>query len=155
MPSSCEARTTRRSASTPRRCPSARGRPRAAAQRPLPSMMMATCAGASDRSGPSVAGAAALDMEAALKHDPEGCEAVFPRDKRGTRLRGNHARTIPQSAMMIAHRALDGEDFFFLGGQQLVDLGDDAVGHLLHLVGVTLLIVLRHLVILLELLQNI
>jgi hypothetical protein len=24
-------------------------------------------------------------------HDPEKCEAVFPRDKRGTRLRGNHA----------------------------------------------------------------
>src|SRR6478752_6418543 len=115
MPSSCEARTTRRNASTPRRCPSARGRPRAAAQRPLPSMMMATCAGASDRSGPSVTGAAALDMGAAL----------------------------------------DGEDFFFLGSQQLVDLGDGAVGRLLHLVGVTLLIVLRHLVILLELLQHI
>src|SRR5690349_6683062 len=115
MPSSCEARTTRRNASTPRRCPSARGRPRAAAQRPLPSMMMATCAGASDRSGPSVAGAAALDMEAAL----------------------------------------NSQDFFFLGGQQLVDLGDGAVGRLLHLVGVTLLIVLRHLVILLELLQDV
>src|SRR5215470_2688095 len=66
MPSSCEARTTRRNASTPRRWPSARGRPRAAAQRPLPSMMMATCAGASDLSGPSVTGAAALDMQASL-----------------------------------------------------------------------------------------
>src|SRR5438270_9255029 len=152
MPSSCDARTTRRRASTPRRWPSARGKPRAAAQRPLPSMMMATCAGASDRSGPSVAGAAALDMTAALKHDPDPkgrvgakCAAVFRKD---------HARTITQRAMTI-HRALDGEDFFFLGGQQLVDLGDRAVGRLLDLVGVTFLIVLRHLVILLELLQNV
>src|SRR3954462_6731648 len=134
MPSSCDARTTRRRASTPRRWPSARGKPRAAAQRPLPSMMMATCAGASDRSGPSVAGAAALDMTAALKHDPEKCEAVFRRD---------HARTITQSAMTI-DRALDGEDFFFLSGEQLVDLGDRAVGRLLDFVGVTLLIILRH-----------
>ena len=45
MPRSPAARTVRRSASTPRRCPSPRGRPRAAAQRPLPSMMMATCRG--------------------------------------------------------------------------------------------------------------
>nr|MCK7667096.1 helix-turn-helix domain-containing protein [Bradyrhizobium sp. 2S1] len=27
------------------------------------------------------------------EHDPEKCEAVFPRDKRGTRLRGDHAQT--------------------------------------------------------------
>src|SRR5947209_7336668 len=46
MPSSPAARTVLRSASTPRRWPSVRGRPRAAAQRPLPSMMMATCRGA-------------------------------------------------------------------------------------------------------------
>jgi len=29
-----------------------------------------------------------------LAHDPEKCAAVFPRDKRGTRLRGDHAPTI-------------------------------------------------------------
>src|SRR5262245_11448052 len=34
--------TTRRTASAPRRCPAVRGSPRAAAQRPLPSMMIAT-----------------------------------------------------------------------------------------------------------------
>ena len=28
-----------------------------------------------------------------LEHDPEKCVAVFPRDKRGTRLRGDHAQT--------------------------------------------------------------
>src|SRR3954447_4520904 len=40
------ARTVRRTASTPRRWPSNRGRPRACAHRPLPSMMMATWRGA-------------------------------------------------------------------------------------------------------------
>src|SRR5215204_2465023 len=39
-------RTARRTASIPRRCPSVRGSPRARAQRPFPSMMMATCRGA-------------------------------------------------------------------------------------------------------------
>ena len=29
----------------------------------------------------------------ALKHDPEKWAPVFPRDKRGTRLRGDHAQT--------------------------------------------------------------
>jgi hypothetical protein len=42
MPSSSAARTVLRTASTPRRWPSPRGSPRCAAQRPLPSMMMAT-----------------------------------------------------------------------------------------------------------------
>ena len=45
MPISPAARTVLRNASTPRRCPSPRGSPRADAQRPLPSMMMATCRG--------------------------------------------------------------------------------------------------------------
>ena len=45
MPMSPAARMVRRKASTPRRWPSARGSPRAAAQRPLPSMMMATWRG--------------------------------------------------------------------------------------------------------------
>src|SRR5882757_1676118 len=69
MPSSWAARTTRRSASTPRRWPSARGRPRAAAQRPLPSIMMATCKGASVRSDPSGAGAAAFDIDRSLNRE--------------------------------------------------------------------------------------
>ena len=42
-PRSGAASTTRRAASTPARCPAERGRPRRVAQRPLPSMMMATC----------------------------------------------------------------------------------------------------------------
>src|SRR3979490_294405 len=69
MPSSLAARTTRRNASTPRRWPSARGKPRAAAQRPLPSMMIATCKGGSARSGPLVAGAAAFDIDQSLNRE--------------------------------------------------------------------------------------
>src|ERR1700704_2582600 len=115
MPSSCAARTTRRSASTPRRWPSARGKPRAAAQRPLPSMMTATCKGPSVRSGPSVAGAAAFDID----------------------------------------QSLNGEDFFFLGRKQVIDLRNRPVGCLLDVGSQTFLFVLRNLVILLELLYRI
>src|ERR1700675_2838694 len=43
MPSDGAASTARRRAATPMRWPSARGRPRAAAQRPLPSSKIATC----------------------------------------------------------------------------------------------------------------
>src|SRR5215831_10666905 len=53
MPNSPAARTVRRNASTPRRWPSPRGKPRSAAQRPLPSMMMATWRGGSTPSLPS------------------------------------------------------------------------------------------------------
>jgi len=43
MPTSGARSTTRRSAATPARCPAMRGNPRRVAQRPLPSMMIATC----------------------------------------------------------------------------------------------------------------
>src|SRR5262249_33088004 len=45
MPSRRAVSTTARTASLPRRCPSMRGSPRRRAQRPLPSMMIATCRG--------------------------------------------------------------------------------------------------------------
>src|SRR5690349_11102859 len=56
MPSSAAAVMARRTDSAPRRCPATRGSPRARAQRPLPSMMIATCVGsvpppAADRTG--------------------------------------------------------------------------------------------------------
>src|SRR5689334_9131780 len=46
MPSSAAPFTLRRTASAPRLWPAMRGRPRAFAQRPLPSMMIATWTGA-------------------------------------------------------------------------------------------------------------
>ena len=47
IPSSIAARTVRRTASTPIWCPAERGSPRLSAQRPLPSMMIATWRGTS------------------------------------------------------------------------------------------------------------
>src|SRR5712671_5317711 len=62
MPRSPAARTVRRNASTPRRWPSARGSPRAAAQRPLPSMMMATCRGTANSPICILVSASAFDI---------------------------------------------------------------------------------------------
>ena len=45
MPSSPAVRTTARTDLTPSPCPATRGSPRLVAQRPLPSMMTATCRG--------------------------------------------------------------------------------------------------------------
>src|SRR5262249_39114328 len=47
--------TVARTLLTPRRCPSMRGKPRRLAQRPLPSMMIATCAGSFAGSSPAAA----------------------------------------------------------------------------------------------------
>jgi hypothetical protein len=43
---------------------------------------------------------------AALEHDPEKWGPVFPRDKRGTRLRGDHAQTKGWSAMTIRRKVI-------------------------------------------------
>lgn len=72
-PQRWHARTQRLSAPTPARCPAAAGSPRAAAQRLLPSMMTATCAGSSSAGTPSSAAAAAA-AEAASPSSPAcGC----------------------------------------------------------------------------------
>src|SRR5262249_30243881 len=62
MPNSPTARTVRRSASTPRRWPSLRGNPRAAAQRPLPSMMIATCRGTATSPWRTLGSGSAFDI---------------------------------------------------------------------------------------------
>ncbi len=53
MSRSMHARMIARTASTPRRCPATRGSSRCFAQRPLPSMMIATWRGTADESGMS------------------------------------------------------------------------------------------------------
>src|SRR6516165_270147 len=68
IPRSPAARTVRRSASTPRRCPSPRGSPRAAAQRPLPSMMMATCRGTAMSPIRAVRSGSCSDMPVQTSH---------------------------------------------------------------------------------------
>src|ERR1700704_4477165 len=129
MPSSFAARTTRRNASTPRRWPSARGRPRAAAQRPLPSMMIATCKGVSAGSDPSVAGTATFDIGQIPEHFLNA--AIL-----GLRLR-KHSKSIGythpmrKAATGLAWYASDGENFLFLARKQVIDLRDRAVGRLL------------------------
>src|SRR5512134_296063 len=55
MPSSSALRTMARTASTPARCPALRSSPRRSAQRPLPSMMTATCSGSRSRRRPCMA----------------------------------------------------------------------------------------------------
>src|SRR5713101_3897366 len=68
MPRSPAARTVRRSASTPRRCPSPRGSPRAAAQRPFPSMIMAMCRGTAMSPIPTVRNGSVLDILPQTSH---------------------------------------------------------------------------------------
>src|SRR4029077_15409802 len=41
-----------------------------------------------------------------LEHDPEKWVSVFPHDKRGTRLRGDHAQTINESAKATLSKAI-------------------------------------------------
>src|SRR5215468_9060909 len=79
MPSAGDASTTRRTASTPARCPAARGRPRRTAQRPLPSIMMATCR-------PSFPGRVLCIIKSADKIFSGACQAR----ELGCRRRGFH-----------------------------------------------------------------
>ena len=77
-------------------------------------------------------------------HDPEKCEAVFPRDKRRRRLRGDHAqnndfepvfrrdralihRTL-FDALIVAEGAGLAEELVNQGGLAMIDVRDD--GHL-------------------------
>src|SRR5215470_10918190 len=114
--------TTRRTAFTPSWCPATRGRPRRVAQRPLPSMMMATCSGTvwastTSRSSSSLgiwAGETWVDL----------------------------------SDMDRVHRSLEGEDFLLLFLEELVHLGDELVGRLLDLVVASSLLVFGHLLVL-------
>src|SRR3972149_11251165 len=61
MPASMQASATGRTRRVPARCPSDRRRPLAAAQRPLPSMMMPTCRG-TRRSRPFFAPSSGLSL---------------------------------------------------------------------------------------------
>src|SRR6202035_4758327 len=126
MPRSPAARTVRRNASTPRRWPSTRGNPRCAAQRPLPSMMMATCRGAPKPS---------LSVGAASLSDIPSCLALRAVPRPGVGL----------IALVVAdppRRALDRHDLFFFVRERLIDLGDHGVGRFLHVSSLPLAVVL-------------
>src|SRR5258706_5363513 len=96
--------TISRTASTPRRWPPTRGRKRFFAQRPLPSMMIATWRGTA-----SAAGTVCVELSNSLT------------------LRPSYRHQLP-----------------FLVGDQLVDVRDRLVGHLLHFVLRAHLLVLAH-----------
>src|SRR4051794_4576229 len=149
IPSSFAARTTRRNASTPRRWPSARGSPRAAAQRPLPSMIIATCNGASAGADRSVAGTATFD----IGHIPERqqCEPVSCKK----RPKSVSYAQLARKPAPLSRDASNGQDFLFLGRQQLVDLRDHRVCGLLNVKFQPLMIILGNFVVLLEFLGRI
>src|SRR5688572_4565092 len=104
--------TTSRTASTPRRCPPTRGSRRFFAQRPLPSMMIATCRGTS-----AVSGITCVELS-------------------------NSVNLAPRTSHLVP--CSYGHQFPFLVRDELVDVRDRLVGHLLHLVLGALLLVLAH-----------
>src|SRR5690606_19638108 len=125
MPKSPAARTVRRSASTPARWPAARGSPRALAQRPLPSMMIAIWAGFTMRP---------------LSGEPLARERLA-----SERLAGAPR---PKAALPRSNLQYLG----FLLGQQDVDGGDGLVRHLLDALVLDARIVLADVAVLLRLL---
>src|SRR5689334_11616109 len=157
MPSSPAARTVRRSASTPRRWPSTRGSPCWAAQRPLPSMMMATCRSAPNPSRSfgvaSVSGVSPCLASRPVVSTPASASLILAH-----RSYTRRDRLPPGCAATRSFRpsnALDRHDLFFFAGERLIDLADHPVGRLLHFGRVPLLVVLADLVLFFHLFQQI
>src|SRR4030065_1537643 len=123
MPSSIEPSTVRLTLSTPWRWPSARGSPRSAAQRPLPSMMIAIWRTA----GLSAAAKASLSTASVTF----GCSGLGGK------------------GFALWPCPLDLHDLGFLAGKGLVNLLDDLVGQVLHLGRERVVLVLAHLLVLL------
>src|SRR5215470_2140692 len=139
MPSSIAARTVRRTASTPRRCPSDRGRPRSLAQRPLPSIMMATCRGTSVL-------ACQIDLLFCSFMD----QASYPPPGTGSAGFASHPVAVGRCTGQPSYLL----DLGFLAGQRLVDLLDELIGQILYFARILVMVVLAHLSILVEALQQ-
>src|SRR5271155_5191206 len=143
------ARTVARSASTPRRWPSMRGRPRRTAQRPLPSMITPTWDG-------TPGGRAA-----------SACLLSFSRISSITFSSGRAAPTNPQvqdcpadvgaAAQWRINSAcrLHLHNFLFFHRQGLIDLVDELIGRLLHFGLMALFVVLADGLLLERLLERI
>src|SRR6476469_9354747 len=132
------ARTVRRTASTPRRCPSERGSPRSLAQRPLPSMLMATCRGT---------------CAPVCQTDRLFCSFIDQASSPACR-RLRYASAPPFALAGATPRPSYLFDLGFLAGQRLVDLLDELIGQILHLARILVVIGLAHLSILVETLQE-
>src|SRR6202011_3445451 len=161
-PNSIAARTVSRSASSPRRCPSIRGSPRRAAQRPLPSMITPTCTGAPvrRRRAESVASSATMD-DIVMSWPPATCGIVPWRPLSYARQPSaiqhlyqngplhRPARQTEPAALACVRRPLiadqDGShlhDFGFLRAQRGIDLADELIRQFLDLSLVAFLVVL-------------
>src|SRR4030065_1916574 len=103
MPCSPQAVTSSRTASTPLRCPATRGSPRPFAQRPLPSIITATCRG-------NLLGA--------------GTALVVLTIRGGLLIR----RWVGEGDVPRSHS----QKFLLFARHQLVDFGNVAVGQFLH-----------------------
>src|ERR1044072_6332433 len=68
---------------------------------------------------------------------------------------GASVHAVPQRLAIQHRHSSDGEDFLLLDSKHSVDVGDDLIGCLLHLFGLSLSFLLADLVILLQLLENI
>src|ERR1700694_334275 len=109
-PRSMHARTVARTASTPLRWPATRGSRRCFAQRPLPSMMMATCRGIERASGTTC-------VELVNKLNALGSRTMAIKE-----------------LLTAASDSSDRHQVRFLGVQRFVDFADVAIGELLDVV---------------------
>src|SRR2546428_10000043 len=125
MPRSGAASTARRTAAAPSRWPATRGRPRRVAQRPLPSMMIATCSG---RGWPRTTASSSASPSPASSTCARRPRVLTPCDGHLT-------------------HGLEGQNFLLLLLQELVHLRDVFVGGLLDLVVTTALLVLGDLLV--------
>src|SRR4051794_15733799 len=141
-PSSIAARTVRRTASTPLRCPAERGSPCRSAHRPLPSIMIATWRGTG-----ALSRQAEVWLCSFIKQAPPGnARQRQPSSEAAEVQVGGRLQHGLRSYLL---------DLDFLAGQYLIDLFDQPVGQLLHLGGVLMVVVLAHLAVLVELLEQV
>src|SRR5690606_24919932 len=140
MPSGSQASIVRRTASPPALWPIARGTPRRFAQRPLPSMMIATWRAL-------VASVPMLKMSVR----PELVEG--PLFLLTPRLKGRTALRQAQGERWRGTSSLR-HDFLLFRCSRRVDLADETVGQLLHLVSEALVLVLGDVLLLLVFLER-
>src|SRR5438067_7466831 len=120
MPRSIAVSTTGRSARDPARWPSATETPRSAAQRPLPSMMIATACATSGRCSSGVTSVPVPGTEATRPPSPQ-----FPSTPRSAAHFAGAPKSSAGGAPLYLHH------FSFLVLQELVDLLRVLVGQLL------------------------
>src|SRR5271166_641089 len=135
----------RRTARAPSRCPATRGRPRDLAQRPLPSMMMATWAGRTP-TDPATA------LAGGFWETPAGIRTPGAMTPGVTRTEGwsyaSMTRWVMTGIVCLDSLSLDLPYVFFLVRERFVHIFDELIGEFLHLLSPVLSQVLADLVLL-------